>query len=143
MAVYFITAREVGRVKIGYTDGTPRDRFNWINANSPVAVALEAVLEGGREQERAFHIKFAEHCVKGEWFALCPEIEALIEAGKPQRKPEPEPGSVEEIVRKHGSASALARKLGVPMTTVASWRQKNRIPRWRLEAIRSLEAEGC
>ena len=139
MAVYFITAREVGRVKIGYTDCAPRDRFNWISANSPVAVELEAFVEGGREEEKAFHERFSELRVKGEWFTLCPEIEALIERNRPSAPEPAEPDSVEGIIKSFGSASELARRLGVPMTTVASWRQKDRIPAWRREAIEALK----
>jgi hypothetical protein len=142
MSVYFITARSVGRVKIGYSD-KPRSRVLWISANSPVEVALEATIDGGIDMEAGLHQRFSAHRVKGEWFALCPEIEELI-AANPAAKPTPPArvGGVEEIISVFGTATELARRLDVPMTTVAAWRQRGRIPAWRIKAIDELVAEA-
>jgi hypothetical protein len=77
MSVYFITAREVGMVKIGCAFN-PRSRFNTIQTSSPVEVALEAWVSGSYPEEREFHSRFAHLRVRGEWFKLTPEIEEII-----------------------------------------------------------------
>jgi hypothetical protein len=77
MSVYFITAREVGRVKIG-CGYDPWDRLERLKTGSPVELALEAVIDGSYDEERELHRQFAGHRIRGEWFNLCPEIEALI-----------------------------------------------------------------
>lgn len=45
-----------------------------------------------------------------------------------------------DIIEKFGTIAAFARDLGVPMTTVASWKQSNYIPAWRQPRILSLAA---
>ena len=73
--IYFVTAREVGRVKIGFSEN-PRARFGKICSDSPFPLALERVCEGDEVAESALHSLFAAHRVQGEWFRICPEIEA-------------------------------------------------------------------
>jgi hypothetical protein len=137
--IYLITARSVGRVKIGRTDQAPHSRYIWLRAWSPVPLALEAVMEGGLAEEAEMHRRFAEQRRHGEWFEITPEIDELIAAN---RYAPPQPAAafpdVERVVGHFGSASELARRLGVPMTTVATWRQRGRIPAWRLEAVSAL-----
>lgn len=77
MSVYFITAREVGKVKIGCAYN-PFSRLATMQIASPVELSLEAVFRGAYKEEKERHRQFAEHRVRGEWFHLCPEIEALI-----------------------------------------------------------------
>lgn len=48
--------------------------------------------------------------------------------------------SVSDIIARFGTASSLAREMGVPMTTVASWKQKNQIPAWRQPKLLELAA---
>jgi hypothetical protein len=48
---------------------------------------------------------------------------------------------VSDIISRFGTASALARELGVPMTTVASWKQNNQIPAWRQPKLLELAAQ--
>ena len=73
--IYFITARDVGRVKIGYSH-RPDSRITNLNTGSPVALTLERVCDGDFETERALHTRFAAHRHLGEWFVLSDEIEA-------------------------------------------------------------------
>lgn len=75
MPVYFITAREVCRVKIGYAKN-PQARALTAQTGSPVRLALERVCEGGLAEETALHERFAEARMHGEWFVLTAEIEA-------------------------------------------------------------------
>lgn len=76
--IYFITAREIGRVKIGFSD-EPRQRFVKMRTDSPVPLELERICDGGKADERALHDRFASARLQGEWFALIPEIEAHMQ----------------------------------------------------------------
>lgn len=42
------------------------------------------------------------------------------------------------FIKDLGGASAVARAIQVPMTTVATWAQKERIPHWRMPALAKL-----
>lgn len=86
MSVYFITAREVGKVKIGCAY-EPFRRLNHMQSCCPVDLVLEAVFKGAYKEEKEYHRQFAEHRARGEWFNLCPEIEALIATVAPPKRP--------------------------------------------------------
>lgn len=77
MSVYFITAREVGRVKIGFSRN-PQSRLVAVQTHSPVELKLERVADGCEAEERTLHERFGTHRVRGEWFTLAPEIEAFM-----------------------------------------------------------------
>jgi hypothetical protein len=76
--IYFATAREVGRVKIGHTSMVLSTRLYALQNASPCLLAIEAATDGGRDEESALHTELNRHRVFGEWFRLCPEIELLI-----------------------------------------------------------------
>jgi hypothetical protein len=73
--IYFITARDIGRVKIGYS-AKPARRFSKVQSDSPTPLCLERVCDGTTTAEAALHARFSKHRIAGEWFALTPEIEA-------------------------------------------------------------------
>jgi hypothetical protein len=75
--IYFVTAREIGRVKIGVSD-EPRGRFVKMRTDSPVPLALERLCEGSFAEEKALHRRFHADRLSGEWFTLSPEIEAYM-----------------------------------------------------------------
>ena len=77
MSVYFITARQVGKVKIGCAYD-PHVRLEKLQAASPVELTIEALMRGSHQEERALHARFAAHRLHGEWFDLAPEIELMI-----------------------------------------------------------------
>lgn len=77
MTVYFITGREVGKVKIGYAKD-PQARVVAAQSASPVKLDLERVCPGGKDVEAELHERFAEHRVRDEWFTITPEIEAFM-----------------------------------------------------------------
>jgi hypothetical protein len=58
VSVYFITAREVDRVKIGYAHN-PVARYRHLQVSSPVKLALEGAIPGGFEKERELHRRYA------------------------------------------------------------------------------------
>jgi hypothetical protein len=75
--VYFIGAKAVGRVKIGYTDQLS-DRFSALKTASPVPLQLLATIPGDRRIEAVLHARFAHHHTHGEWFTLHGEIQDYI-----------------------------------------------------------------
>lgn len=80
--VYYVQ-RSDGLVKIGFTAryqqrmGTLRRQFG------PIQVL--ATHKGGRDAERAVHLRFAADRVTGEWFRVGPELFAHIERIKARR----------------------------------------------------------
>lgn len=79
MSVYFVTCRFANAVKIGFSV-EPRKRVREIQWGCPMPVTLEAVIPGTMEDERAFHGRFADDNLTGEWFTITPIIEAIIAA---------------------------------------------------------------
>jgi hypothetical protein len=41
----------------------------------------------------------------------------------------------QQVVDAFGGLTEMSKKLGIPVTTIASWRDAGRIPRWRKPAI--------
>ena len=77
--IYFITARQIGRVKIGYSSD-PERRLKQFQDNCPPApLALEAVCEGDLAFEKELHRIFGFVRKHGEWFELDASIEAAIQ----------------------------------------------------------------
>jgi hypothetical protein len=76
--IYFVTARSVGLVKIGYAR-RPQERFTAIKSHSPVAIDLERVAEGGQAEEIALHERFAASRQHGEWFLLGEDVEQFMQ----------------------------------------------------------------
>ena len=79
MSVYFITCREVNAVKIG-SSLEPAARLPEIQFGCPLELKLEAILPGGHEEEFAFHRRFSELRLRGEWFTINEMIDAIIAA---------------------------------------------------------------
>lgn len=75
--IYFMTARDIGRVKIGYSRD-PARRKAIIQTNCPARIEIEATVEGERDLETEFHRAFRVWRRHGEWFELCPVIEMAI-----------------------------------------------------------------
>lgn len=42
-----------------------------------------------------------------------------------------------DLIDALGGVSALARDMGVPVQTVHSWKAAERVPQWRLDALRT------
>jgi hypothetical protein len=79
MSVYFVSAREVDLVKIGFSFN-PVARFHHLRTSSPIELALEGAIPGDFEKERELHARYAKWRVRGEWFTITPSIEDEIEA---------------------------------------------------------------
>lgn len=77
--IYFITAREIGRVKIGVSKH-PHKRLRQLQMGCPPAkLKLEAVCEGDQAFEKELHRIFGPFRRHGEWFDLDASIELAIQ----------------------------------------------------------------
>lgn len=78
MAVYFLNAPSVGRIKIG-TAIYPEERILAIRLISPVPVELIGSIKGGYKEEKELHNKFSSLRRHGEWFESSNELTKFIE----------------------------------------------------------------
>lgn len=144
MSVYFITARCQGRVKIGYSD-KPEARLTKAQVDSPVPLAFERVMDGGKETEAVLHRLFAADRVTGEWFVISDQIEDFMSGlAVPTitRKAEREAvndGSDADLIIQCGGIRAVARALNHKWhTTVQGWFERSRIPEAHKAAVVAL-----
>lgn len=77
--VYFITCEAPDfPVKIGVASDVAT-RVKALSVAMPYPVFVLATISGGIDQERLFHMQFAEHRLQGEWFKRTPELMELIQ----------------------------------------------------------------
>lgn len=135
--IYFVTARESGRVKIGFSLDA-RKRFSKIKTDSPVELTLERVCEGSVEDEQSLHARFAAHRIAGEWFALSPEIEAhmaTLEPVKVGRRRKPLDGPLGRwMVANSITQVQLAKAVGTEQPTISRVVRGEREPDFALMA---------
>ena len=74
--VYFVQAN-CGSIKIGRATNVPFRLAELQCANPHELIVVAVAVDGGREAE--YHTRFAEHRIRGEWFAPHPEILAEID----------------------------------------------------------------
>lgn len=75
------------RIKIGSTSNPRlRERTLRYQYNLP-CISFLAVMTGGSAVEAAYHARFAEHRIEGEWFHPAPEI--LAEIARLNSEPHP------------------------------------------------------
>ena len=77
MSVYFVTCREAGAVKIGFSVD-PSARLPEIQWGCPLPLTLEAIVPGPIQEEKRFHRWFDDDRIVGEWFRLTEMIELVI-----------------------------------------------------------------
>jgi hypothetical protein len=73
--VYFVRAAD--RVKIGKAKNVAA-RIRELQTSSPYRLELLAIAPGDRREEAAFHRRFKQFRVQGEWFSIVPEIVQAI-----------------------------------------------------------------
>jgi hypothetical protein len=76
--VYFIEAKGMGLIKIGWTANDVGGRLGDLACASPAELVVLGLREGAMAAERQLHRDFAEHRVRGEWFRDCPAIRDYI-----------------------------------------------------------------
>lgn len=114
MSVYFITNREQNVCKIGVARNV-KARLASLQTASPAKLTLEAALPGSVELEQDLHARFSACRLKGEWFAITDELDALIKETAasvviPFPEPAPEPAnahrlSEEELIERSNAQS--------------------------------------
>ena len=79
MSVYFIQYGNSSRIKIGHAS-EPLERIRNFQCGCPEKITILALIDGGRETERAIHQRFAHLKVRarGEWFMLDDELRAFV-----------------------------------------------------------------
>ncbi len=80
--VYFVSAHELKRVKIGRTNNIYA-RLSKFKVHSPVDIRLWLVIachtkEDAINKEKELHDKFTSFRIKGEWFMIVREIEEYV-----------------------------------------------------------------
>ncbi len=91
MSVYFITCRHNCTVKIGCSL-EPHHRLKELQVSNPYPLVVEAMMPGNYTEENEMQARFSDCRLHGEWFAITPEIEALMAANPasaPPAKPAP------------------------------------------------------
>lgn len=75
--VYFIQVGAFGPVKIG-TGCYPEKRLNELQVGHPEWLRLIGMIPGDAYVEREWHVWFAAHHIRGEWFKPVPALMAAI-----------------------------------------------------------------
>lgn len=76
-SIYFV-GPEGGPIKIGFASRL-EFRLKDLRTMNAFPLVVHAVAQGSPSLERAYHKRFAEHRLHGEWFSAHPEILAEIE----------------------------------------------------------------
>lgn len=76
--VYFIRSGEDGPLKIGWTVD-PQKRLEQLQTGSFVRLFILGTIEGSAGGESAFHRRWANYRIRGEWFEPAPEILEFVE----------------------------------------------------------------
>lgn len=77
MSVYIIHAPENGVAKIGFS-ASPSKRLSKMLTDSPTALHIVVLLDGGPELEAELHSRFSHLRERGEWFRVTDDLEEFI-----------------------------------------------------------------
>src|SRR4051812_5494912 len=73
--VYFVSAP--GRIKIGYTRH-PERRLSGLQTTDMEQLTILGVVPGTRAFEKMLHVRAEPHRLRGEWFADCEAVRAIV-----------------------------------------------------------------
>jgi hypothetical protein len=79
--VYFVRARTLNLIKIGFSANPPK-RLAALKTACPDDLELLNIIPGGQNLEQSIHRRFSAQRVRGEWFTPTVEMMALIEEGQ-------------------------------------------------------------
>lgn len=85
--IYFVRAGAHGPVKIGKTNDVATRVAELATAHYETLSVL-ATLDVANRVETLLHRLLKEHRLKGEWFAWCPEVAAVVELAKAGKLPD-------------------------------------------------------
>ena len=78
--IYFIQNLRSGLIKIGFTDGNPRQRLRQLQTGAGSRLVLLGVIPGDRYVEAFWHHRFRKQRVDHEWFQISRrQVEEIIE----------------------------------------------------------------
>ncbi len=97
MATYIIQAGPTGPVKIGRADD-PEDRMRTLQTGQAEELRIIRIVDTPYDCEGAFHERFAEHRLRGEWFRFHADMMTFIPAA-------PEPETISGVMRKARKAA--------------------------------------
>jgi DNA-binding XRE family transcriptional regulator len=136
--IYFVRCALTSRVKIGFSE-KPWLRLVKIQVDCPTELSLAAVLDGDVDAERAFHARFKEHRIRGEWFSESGSLkEFLREQPTPKRPPSVRKLRVSttrlgDWFNESGLTDAdVSRETGVSQTTICRVRRGHYLPRLKI-----------
>ncbi len=72
--IYFIQDKLTLHIKIGFTDGDPKDRLYNLQTANAAGLILLCEATGDRDEEDRLHEKFSASLERGEWFRPTPDI---------------------------------------------------------------------
>lgn len=130
MSVYFITCREANAVKIGHSRD-PQLRLKEVQCGCPFEAKLEALHPGASQEERAYHGRFADAHIRGEWFRITPVIETIIANNPVPKRPEPKPlpMAISRAAEECGiTVPVLAERLGLSVSELRRYEDARKMP---------------
>lgn len=144
--VYFVQSGDFGPIKIGFTMYLPK-RMMQLQCGSPHRLTVLLTVDGSASLESAFHKSLSEYRISGEWFSPTGEVFNAINRARLGVYPEHR-GCLDGMMTNHiamidhlGGTTATAKAIGVPISTVHSWRLAGKIPAWRLPAMHAAIAQ--
>ncbi len=148
--VYFLRPVGGGPVKIGWSK-QPGSRLAVYLSWSPAPLEIVATVEADRTTEARLHREFDHLRMHHEWFEPAESLLRMLahvahtgeipsEAGLDPE--EAEPSIATETINAFGGTTDASAALGVPYTTVDTWRRKGKIPGWRWPQIRAVAQEN-
>jgi len=72
--IYFTRDEATQFIKIGFTAGDGEGRMRTLQTGCPGTLVLLLEIEGSKQDEKAWHDRFAPAWVRGEWFQPVPEL---------------------------------------------------------------------
>lgn len=89
--LYFVQAGNGGPIKIGVATDLSK-RLAALQTGSPAELRLLGTMTGDMADERALHVRFRDHRLRGEWFSPADDLLAFIrEATNAAPAPAPRP----------------------------------------------------
>lgn len=83
--IYFAQWKQGGPIKIGWSKN-PQARLSSLNTSSPHEIVFVLQLQGWVEDEKRFHLMFAEDRLNGEWFNPSPWLTKFISEANKRKK---------------------------------------------------------